>query len=287
MNNNHKFYNWCCLATPAAWGYTQKNGPSSWSKLSESYALCVEGKKQSPIAIETASAVHSDKTYIKLEKLNSLMTGTLSNTGHSLEYKPNTDSPVPFVEASADFPGLEFCNPFRLAQFHFHWGSNDQEGSEHLVDGNRGCGEIHFVYANSKYENAKIAVKQPDGLIVVGYMLRVEEESALDYLFKFIPEISVSKDQVKNIPFQISQFFQEKSAHGSGGFYVYQGSLTTPPCHESVTWFLSPLQLGITREQLAVLRSQRVDEHTPLEHNFRPIQPLNGRKIIQIQCKSK
>ena len=213
------------------------------------------------------------------------MRGTLSNTGHGVEYKPNTDSPVPLVEASADFPGLEFCNPFRLVQFHFHWGSGDEEGSEHVVDGNRGCGEIHFVFANSKYEKAKIAVKQTDGVIVVGYMLAVEEKSVFDCLFKFIPGIRASKDEVKDIPLQISQFFQDKPAHGPGGFYVYQGSLTTPPCYESVTWFLSSLRLGITQEQLAVLRSQKVDEHTGLEQNFRPVQPLNGRKILRIYCK--
>ena len=257
-----------------------------WSKLSESYALSEKGKRQSPIAIETASAIHSDKTCIKLDKLDSLMTGTLSNTGHGVEYKPNTDSTVPLVEASSDFPGLEYSNPFKLVQFHFHWGSKDEEGSEHVVDGNRGCGEIHFVYANSKYDKTKIAVEETDGVIVVGYILRIEEKSAFDHLFKFIPGISVSKDEVKNIPLQISQFFQEKPAHGAGRYYVYQGSLTTPPCYESVTWFLSPLRLGITREQLTMLRSQRVDEHTQLEHNYRPLQPLNGRKIIRINCKS-
>ena len=270
-------------AKSTIWGYTELNGPNTWGKLSENYILSEKGKRQSPIAIEKAATILNDKTKINAQKWDTLMTGNLRNTGYGVEYKPNSDSCVPLLEASVDFPGIELNHPFRLLQFHFHWGTKDDEGSEHSVDGEKGCGEIHFVYVNNKYENATIALKEIDGVVVVGYLLKLAEKSAFDDLFKHLPSVKVAKDELKDVPLQISSFFKEYP--GNGGFYVYQGSLTTPPCYESVTWFLSCMPLGIHREQLALLRSQKVDEKTELSSNFRPTQPLNGRKIYHILCK--
>lgn len=208
------------------------------------------------------------------------MKGTLKNTGHGVEYEPTFGAPVPLIEVNVDFPGLEMCHPFRLAQFHFHWGRINEEGAEHVVDGKRGCGEVHFVFINKKYERSRFAVTHADGIIVLGYMLNVERKSVFDEIFKSIPLIKVSNDEVRDVSLRISELFQDKQKVRE--FFVYQGSLTTPPCNESVTWFLSSLTLGISQEQLTQLRSQRVDEHTQLEHNFRPLQPLNGRTVLRI-----
>ena len=271
------------IAIPEPWGYTSENGPSKWAQLSDAYALCEKGKRQSPIAIETVSTIHNNKTSIKFDRLDVLMNGTLMNTGHGVEYKPTFGTPVPLAEVNVDFPGLEMCHRFRLAQFHFHWGQINEEGSEHVVDGRRGCGEVHFVFINNKYGRSRFAINQSDGVLVLGYLLSVERKSVFDEIFKSIPLIKVSNDKVKDVSLQASEFFQDKQ--NAREFFVYQGSLTTPPCHENVTWFLSSLPLGISQEQLSLLRSQRVDEHTQLRHNFRPLQPLNGRSILRISCK--
>ena len=271
------------IAIPEPWGYTEENGPSKWAQLSDAYAICEKGKRQSPIAIETASTIHNNKTSIKFGRLDVLMSGILKNTGHGVEYTPTFGTPVPLAEVNVDFPGLGMCPPFRLAQFHFHWGRINEEGSEHVVDGRRGCGEVHFVFINTKYERSRFALNHADGVIVLGYMLSLETKSVFDEIFKYIPLIKVNKDEVKDVSLQASEFFQDK--HKIREFFVYQGSLTTPPCQESVTWFLSSLPLGISQEQLSLLRSQRVDKHTQLKHNFRPLQPLNGRTVFRISCK--
>ena len=38
----------------AHWGYESDNGPSNWAKLSPDWALCAEGKQQSPIDLSGA-----------------------------------------------------------------------------------------------------------------------------------------------------------------------------------------------------------------------------------------
>ena len=82
-------------------------------------------------------------------------------------------------------------------------------------------------------------------------------------------------------------------------FYRYQGSLTTPPCSEIVTWtvFRYPLLLissQVTKSfifkdfklqvsfpfQLAQFRQLTDDDGNPLVNNDRPVQPLNDRPVI-------
>ena len=43
-------------ARPVHWGYGGDVGPSTWSTLSPSYAMCAEGKHQSPVNIVKTDA---------------------------------------------------------------------------------------------------------------------------------------------------------------------------------------------------------------------------------------
>lgn len=59
-------------------------------------------------------------------------------------------------------------------------------------------------------------------------------------------------------------------------YYKYQGSLTTPPCTESVTWYLLGKVKSISEEQIQALK---VPLGLGWKSNSRPVQPLNGRQI--------
>ena len=60
-----------------------------------------------------------------------------------------------------------------------------------------------------------------------------------------------------------------------------QGSLTTPPCYESVTWTVFTESLKIGEAQMAQLRSLRFAEtQDSLSDNFRPTKPLNSRTVF-------
>ena len=56
------------------------------------------------------------------------------------------------------------------------------------------------------------------------------------------------------------------------GYYTFQGSLTTPPCSEEVTWLVLKSPTKIADAQIAAF-----GKIYPL--NARPVQPLNGRTI--------
>ena len=55
-------------------------------------------------------------------------------------------------------------------------------------------------------------------------------------------------------------------------YYTYAGWLTTPPCTETVTWFVLREYAQLSREQSDAFR------HI-LGNDFRPLQKRNGRTI--------
>jgi len=57
-------------------------------------------------------------------------------------------------------------------------------------------------------------------------------------------------------------------------YYRFSGSLTTPPCTEGVRW--------IVLEQAVTASDEQIQKfHATMHHdNNRPVQPLNGRVIV-------
>ena len=56
------------------------------------------------------------------------------------------------------------------------------------------------------------------------------------------------------------------------GFYHYVGSLTTPPCSESVKWYVRKTQTLFSKDQIAAFTAV-------YDPNNRPVQPLNERGL--------
>ena len=50
--------------------------------------------------------------------------------------------PTDSKENSLQFQTESLEEQFFLSQFHFHWGENDYQGSEHYIDDNKFCGEV-------------------------------------------------------------------------------------------------------------------------------------------------
>ena len=63
-------------------------------------------------------------------------------------------------------------------------------------------------------------------------------------------------------------------------YLSYKGSLTTPPCTETVTWLVSVDPLKISTYELEQLRKIKDDQGQPLKSNFRPLQKINYRRIL-------
>lgn len=142
---------------------------------------------------------------------------------------------------------------YELKQFHFH------STSEHTVHGKSYPLEAHFVHTD---DHGKITV--------IGLLFEEGEENhALDEILSHMPHDA-------NHTTKLDHHVSAQSILGDHlDYFSYQGSLTTPPCSEGVNWVLLKEPSHVSSHQVHQLMD--VLGH----HNNRPVQPLNGRTIIQ------
>jgi len=69
-------------------------------------------------------------------------------------------------------------------------------------------------------------------------------------------------------------------------FYLYEGSLTAPPCSEKVLHIVVKEPRIVSENHLEELRKLASPSGKDVCDNFRPIQPLNKRKVILVKERS-
>ncbi|XP_049709796.1 carbonic anhydrase 1 [Elephas maximus indicus] len=254
----------------ADWGYDVKNGPEQWAKL---YPIA-NGNNQSPIDIKTSEAKHDTALKPISVSYNPATAKEIINVGHSFHvtFADNDNRSV--------LKGGPLSESYRLSQFHFHWGSADNHGSEHTVDGEQFSGELHIVHWNSeKYSSFAEAASKADGLAIIGALLKVGQANPT--LQKVLTALSAIKTKGKRTPF--TNFDPSTLLPSSLHYWTYPGSLTHPPLHESVTWIVFKETISVSSEQLAQFRSLlsnvEGEKPVPIQHNNRPPQPLKGRIV--------
>ncbi|XP_029437657.1 carbonic anhydrase 14 isoform X3 [Rhinatrema bivittatum] len=256
----------------AAWTYTGPHGQNHWSP---SYPACA-GKAQSPVNIETRRVVYNSslppiktKGYREPEDPTFL----LLNEGHTVKM---------CLPPSMYLDGLP--KRYTAQQLHLHWGSGDiQGGAEHRVNGMAFPAELHVVHYNSEdYSSAKEARDQPDGLAVLGVLIEVAEEPnpAYDHILNYLKNIKYAGQEISIPSFDVQYLLPDQLDQ----YYRYRGSLTTPPCYESVLWTVFYQKVQISTAQLSKLQhtlySSRAEKSpVTLENNFRRLQPLNNRTV--------
>ena len=78
----------------------------------------------------------SCKTFVDFRKYSGPEPGKIQNVGSSLKFTPTQDD-VEELPGIFDRDGALGNDNFKLLQFHFHWGSSNDRGSEHTFDGTR------------------------------------------------------------------------------------------------------------------------------------------------------
>ena len=219
-----------------SWGYEEDNGPATWGK---DYKLCTQGKTQSPIEIKASDIkVNPKLPPIKLGYKSSGI--DITNTGHDILLNYNNGSKILFDN-----------NEYELLAFHFH------APAEHIVNGKRASIEIHFVHKDKKGH-----------ILVVSLMVNNGKMNyALHDIFNNIPQQANSTNFIEDKKINPLDFFPQ-----GGGYYIYTGSFTSPPCAENVTWIILNEPIEASLEQIMKLTSV-------YRMNNRPVQPLNGRVI--------
>ncbi|XP_073085884.1 carbonic anhydrase 3 isoform X2 [Manis javanica] len=140
-------------------------------------------------------------------------------------------------------------------------------------------GQLHLVHWNPKYSNFGGALKQPDGIAVVGIFLKIgPEKGEFQLLLDALDKI---KTKGKETPF--TKFDPSCLFPACRDYWTYHGSFTTPPCEECIVWLLLKEPITVSSDQMAKLRSllssAENEPPVPLVGNWRPPQPIKGRVV--------
>ena len=208
------------LAADIHWGYSGDAGPDRWGELSPDFALCADGRAQSPIDIRDASALD----LVDIEFHYGESANKIFNNGHTIQVNVDAGSAI-------IYNGIRYD----LLQFHFH------APSEHTIDGEAAPLEIHFVHQDPNSGN----------LAVVGILLTesANDNDAYAAIFDHLPA-QVGEPEATGEPLSIAALLPEARA-----YYTYQGSLTTPPCSEIVRWLLLDDPVALSAQQIAAYRA--------------------------------
>ncbi|MGH9725409.1 MAG: carbonic anhydrase family protein, partial [Candidatus Acidiferrales bacterium] len=88
-------------------------------------------------------------------------------------------------------------------------------------------------------------------------------------LWDHLPREMGKEVKVKKVVFNLEDLLP-----ADRGYFTFAGSLTTPPCTENVTWYVLKQPVEVSPAQIAAFAKLYPD-------NARPLQPANGREILE------
>ncbi|CAH3149935.1 unnamed protein product, partial [Porites evermanni] len=226
-------------------------GPEDWNKVSQDCSK----KAQSPINIATSTVVKNpllNELSFTCDNKNGKVSGLLTNNGHAPTFTIDKDNGTALLTG-----GPLGDSVFKLEQLHFHFGCKNDQGSEHTVDGRAYSGELHLVTYNTKYTDFQTAVDKKDGLSVIGVFLEVviTETIVPLYLRRTFLNLSHTDGTKKVKRLFLYELIPELSDLSKASFYSYKGSLTTPPCYQSVRWIVLKTPIAATKKDVRRLFS--------------------------------
>ncbi|GAB1595654.1 carbonic anhydrase [Lysobacter claricitrinus] len=211
------------------WSYTGAAGPSHWGQLEPGFAMCARGHNQSPI--DLTHAMDTPHAPIAFDYRDGGY--RVVNNGHAVQIDFNPGSHM-------RVDGTDFA----LKQLHFH------VPSEHTVDGKRFPMEAHLVHADAQGHLAVVAVLFGNGI----------NNPWLERVGPYVPT-KVNGTTAIATPVSAADLLPASRA-----YYLYDGSLTTPPCTEHVRWIVMKQPVVASGQEIALV-------HRAIGHdNNRPVQ---------------
>ncbi|XP_071526855.1 carbonic anhydrase-related protein 10-like isoform X2 [Panulirus ornatus] len=274
------------------WSYDGISGPGFWGIINRRWRLCSDGRRQSPVDLPTSSIVF-DHTLPNLLLASHKVDGTLTNTGFGLRWSVSvgqvwqvSGGPLHYAHTLAHAV-LRWSNAARATQ---------TVGSEHSIQGQMFPAEDAsglftcpgpflphlqiqlYLYNSDLYKNFTHALDKPNGILGVAILLKTG--------WRPNPVLKIWMDHIHMVPHRgkstVIPFVPVRELFTSHLYLTYEGSLTEPPCEETVTWVILNKPGYITADQLWQLQSLRRGAHgqtLPITGNFRPLQPLHSRAI--------
>lgn len=218
------------------WEYHGAHGPAHWSELDGTFEACAKGLRQSPIDIRHATAAPLPAIEFSYGRVSP----TIVNNGHTVQVNLPSGQGIT-VEGQH----------YELVQFHFH------APSEERLQGKATAMVAHFVHRDAQGRLAVVAVLLQPG----------RPQAAFESVLSHLPAHAGETLTVDGLELDLAAMLPADRR-----YYDFDGSLTTPPCSESVKWMV--LKQPVTLSARAIRQFRAL-----YPANARPVQPLNGRAV--------
>jgi carbonic anhydrase len=195
------------------------------------------------------------------------------NTGHSVHFEVSPDSKdMTIIRKSTK-------EVYKVDHVDVHFGGIQAVlqniGSEHRIDSEPTVLEIHIFAHHSKFINSTMPKTQLGDVLATSMLYRLGQTSipALEKVVSVIDQVRELQSKTK-VNLRISDILP-----ATRSFFMYPGSYTSPDCDPIVSWYVFKEVQTVTMQQMERLQKVKGENYDSKYGNFRPIQPLHGRKV--------